>query len=93
MGVGGCLGEIASFEVDEVPADKRDCPMLLSKAMLTKLRASIHLYDMAVDFAAMGAYGMKWRRTSAGYAAIDLIDFRIGFIRGRCLVGSSTEDI
>ena len=51
--------------------------MRLSKDMPAKLGASIHLDKDgdAVDFAALGVYGLKLHRTSAGHAAIGLLDF------------------
>ncbi|CAK0901419.1 unnamed protein product, partial [Prorocentrum cordatum] len=70
VGIGGKCGEILSCEVPG------DCPMLLSRDMLTKLGLSMRLStegDVA-DFVNIGVYNLKLHHTKVGHPAVNLLD-------------------
>ncbi|CAK0810251.1 unnamed protein product, partial [Prorocentrum cordatum] len=70
VGIGGKCGEILSCEVPG------DCPMLLSRDMLTKLGLSMRLStegDVA-DFVNIGVYNLKLHYTKVGHPAVNLLD-------------------
>ncbi|CAK0854593.1 unnamed protein product [Prorocentrum cordatum] len=70
VGIGGKCGEILSREV------LGDCPMLLSRDMITKLGLSTRLSaegDVA-DFANIGVYNLKLHHTKVGHPAVNLHD-------------------